>query len=153
MTTYEGEKQRPAGADQRLLKGLGIALLFIVLILWRVLWSLLIQVALGALVMAAALPACRRMEKKMPRSAAASLSLLLLSGIMVVFALIFVPLLLKQVGQLAAMLPDILNELRVKLESVQAFLARQGLPMDGSQKMMLDKIQEMAGTAIPTLMA
>ncbi len=153
MTTYEGEKQRPAGADQRLLKGLGIALLFIVLILWQVLWALLIQVALGALVMAAALPACRRMEKKMPRSVAASLSLLLLSGAIVAFALIFVPLLLKQVGQLAAMLPDILSQLRIKLESVQAFLARQGLPMDGSQKMMLDKIQEMAGTALPTLMS
>jgi predicted PurR-regulated permease PerM len=153
VTAYEGEKHKPAGANQRLLKGLGIALLFIVLILWRVLWALLIQVALGALVMAAALPACRRMEKKMPRSVAASLSLLLLSGTVVAFALLFVPLLLKQVGQLAAMLPDILSQLRVKLESVQAFLARQGLPMDGSQKMMLDKIQEMAGTALPTLMA
>lgn len=153
MTAYEGERHKPAGANQRLIKGLGIALLFIVLILWRVLWALLIQVALGALVMAAALPACRRMEKKMPRSVAASLSLLLLSGTVVAFALLFVPLLLKQVGQLAAMLPDILSQLRVKLESVQAFLARQGLPMDGSQKMMLDKIQEMAGTALPTLMA
>jgi predicted PurR-regulated permease PerM len=153
VTAYEGEKHRSAGANQRLLKGLGIALLFIVLILWRVLWALLIQVALGALVMAAALPACRRMEKKMPRSVAASLSLLLLSGIVVAFALIFVPILLKQLGQLAAMLPDILNQLQVKLESVQAFLARQGLPMDGSQKMMLDKIQEITGTALPTLMA
>ncbi len=153
MTTYEGEKHKPAGANQRILKGLGIALLFIVLILWRVLWALVSQVALGALVMAAALPICRRMEKKLPRTVAASLSLLMLSGIVVAFVLIFVPLLWQQGGQLAAMLPDILNQLRVKLESVQSWLTRQGIPMDGSQKMMLDKVQEMAGTVLPTLMA
>jgi len=153
VTTFEGEKHKPAGANQRLLKGLGIALLFVVLILWRVLWALLGQVALGALVMAAALPICRRIEKKLPRTIAASLSLLLLSGITVAFVLLFVPLLWQQVGQLAAMLPEILGQLRIKLESLQAWLAHQGLPMDGSQKMMLDKVQEMAGTALPTLMA
>ncbi len=152
MTTYEGEKRKPSGADQRFLKGLGIALLFIVLILWRVLWALVGQVALGALVMAAALPICRRMEKKLPRSAAAALSLLLMSGIAVAFVLLFVPLLWQQIGQLAAMLPDVLSQLRTKLESVQAWLTRQGIPMDGSQKMMLDKVQEIAGTALPTLM-
>ncbi len=153
MTTFEGEKRKPAGADQRLLKGLGIALLFIILILWRVLWALVMQVALGALVMAAALPICRRLEKKLPRTVAASLSLLLLSGMAAAFVLLLVPLLWRQGGQLAAMLPDILNQLRGKLESVQAWLISQGIPMDGSQKMVLDKIQEMAGTALPALMA
>ena len=153
MTAYEGERLKPAGANQRILKGLGIALLFIVLILWRVLWALVSQVALGALVMAAALPICRRMEKKLPRTVAASLSLLTLSGIVIAFVLIFVPLLFRQGGQLASMLPDILSRLRGKLESVQEWLVRQGVPMDGSQKMMLDKVQEMAGTVLPTLMA
>ena len=153
MTAYEGERRKPAGANQRILKGLGIALLFIVLILWRVLWALVSQVALGALVMAAALPICRRMEKKLPRTVAASLSLLTLSGIVIAFVLIFVPLLFRQGGQLASMLPDILSRLRGKLESVQEWLVRQGVPMDGSQKMMLDKVQEMAGTVLPTLMA
>ncbi len=153
MTAYEGEKRKASGVNQRIVKGLGIALLFIVLILWRVLWALISQVALGALVMAAALPVCRRIEKKLPRSVAASLSLLILSGIVAAFVLIFVPLLWRQGGQLAAMLPDILGQLRAKLESVQAWLTRQGIPMDGSQKMMLDKLQEMAGTALPTLMS
>jgi predicted PurR-regulated permease PerM len=92
------------------------------------------------------------MEKKLPRSAAAALSLLLMSGIAVAFVLLFVPLLWQQIGQLAAMLPDVLSQLRTKLESVQAWLTRQGIPMDGSQKMMLDKVQEIAGTALPTLM-
>ena len=153
MTTYEGERRKPAGANQRLLKGLGIALLFTVLILWRVLWALVMQVALGALVMAAVLPVCRRLEKKLPRTVAASLSLLLLSGVAVAFVLLFVPLLWQQVVQLAAMLPDILSQVRLRLESVQAWLVSQGLPMDGSQKLMLDKVQEMAGTALPALMA
>ncbi len=154
MTAYEGEKRKPAGANQRLLKGLVIAVVFVVLILWRVLWALLMQVALGALVMAAALPICRRLEKKLPRAVAASLSLLVLSGLAVAFVLVFVPLLWRQGGQLASMLPDILSQLRGKLDLLQAWLSRQGLPMDGgTQKVMLDKMQEMAGTALPTLMA
>ncbi len=153
MTTFEGEKRKAAGANQQLLKGLGIALLLSVLILWRVLWALVGQVALGLLVMAAALPICRRLEKKLPRSIAASLSMLLVSGMAVAFVLLFVPLLWRQTGQLAAMLPDILNQLRAKLETVQEWLARQGIPVDeNTQKMMMDKVQEVAGTLLPTLM-
>ena len=154
MTTFEGEKRKAAGANQQLLKGLGIALLLSVLILWRVLWALIGQIGLGLLVMAAALPICRRIEKKLPRSVAASLSMLLVSGIAVIFVLLFVPLLWRQLGQLAAMLPDILNQLREKLETVQEWLARQGVPMDeNTQKMMMDKVQEVAGTILPTLMS
>ena len=153
MTTYEGEKRKTAGANKQLIKGLAIALLLSVLILWQVLWALVIQIFLGLLVMAAALPICRRVEKKLPRSIAASLSMIVISGIAVAFVLVFVPLLWRQLGQLAAMLPDILNQLRMKLESAQQWLARQGVPMDeGTQKMMMDKVQEVAGTVLPTLM-
>lgn len=154
MTTYEGEKRKAAGANQQLLKGLGIALLLSVLILWQVLWALAAQIFLGLLVMAAALPICRRMEKKMPRSIAASLSMLTVSGIAVVSVLIFVPLLWRQLSQLAAMLPDILNQLRMRLDAVQEWLARQGVPIDeNTQKMMMDKVQEVAGTILPTMMS
>jgi len=153
MTTYEGEKRKAAGASQKLLKGLAIALLLSVLILWQVLWALVIQIFLGLLVMAAALPICRRVEKKLPRSIAASLSMVLLSGIVAAFVLLFVPLLWRQLGQLAAMLPDILNQLRMRLDTVQQWLARQGVPMDeNTQKMMMDKVQEVSGTILPTLM-
>jgi predicted PurR-regulated permease PerM len=123
------------------------------LLLWHVLWMLLIQVTLGALVMAAALPICRRIEKKMTRTLAASLSMLLLSGISVAFALLFVPLLWRQFGQLAALLPGILTDLRGKLDLLQDWVSRQGLPMDeGTQKMLLDKVQSIAGGILPALM-
>ncbi len=153
MTVFEGEGMRPEASKQRLLKGLGIASLFAVLLLWRVLWMLLTQVALGALVMAVALPICRRMEKKLPRTLAASLSMLLLSGLAAAFALLFVPLLWRQFGQLAALLPGILTDLRKKLELLQDWMSRQGLPMDeGTQKMLLDKVQSIAGGILPALM-
>jgi predicted PurR-regulated permease PerM len=126
----------------------------LILILWQAVWALLTQVALGALVAAAVLPLCRRMEKRMSRSAAASLSLVSLTGGIVAFILLFVPLLWRQVGQLASTLPGILTDLRRLLDSFQAWILSQGLPIDvNAQQMVLDKFQEMAGTALPTLMA
>ena len=154
MTTYDGEKSKAAGANQQLLKGLGIALLLSALLLWQVLWALAAQIFLGLLVMAAALPICRRVEKKLPRSIAASLSMMIVSGIAAAFVLLFVPLLWRQLGQLAAMLPDILNQLRVRLEGVQEWLNRQGIPMnEDTQKMMMDKVQEVTGTLLPAIMS
>lgn len=152
MTVYEGEKA--GGMDRRLLKGMLIALVFMILLFWRVLWALLTQVALGALVAAAALPFCRRMEKKLPRTLAASLSMLILSGLLIAFVLLFVPLLWRQIGQLAALLPGILADLRGMLDKLQSLISNQGLPVDvNAQKMVLDKVQEVAGTALPALMA
>ncbi len=153
MTTFEGEKRKPAGANQQLIKGLAIALLLFVLILWKVVWALIVQIAFGLLVMAAALPICRRLEKKLSKGVAASISMLILGGVAAVFILLLVPLLWRQTGQLAGMLPGILMQMRGKLEVAQEWLSRQGVPVNGNtQKVMLDKVQEMAGGILPSLM-
>jgi len=154
MTTFEEEKSNKGGMDRRVLKGLGIGLLFCVLALWKVLFALLWQVALGVLVMAASLPLCRILERRFPRSLASTLSLSALTGVLAIFILLFVPLLWRQSSQLVAMAPGILQGLQDMLSKFQSWLEQQGIPFAGdTQQVMLAKMQEVAGTALPALMA
>ncbi len=154
MTAYGMDKGKPGGMDRRLLKGLGIVSLLCALIAWQLLSQLFWQAALGFMVMAVALPICRLLEKKIPRSWAATLSMLALSGIMAALFLLLMPLIWRQGRQLAQMAPSILQGIRDWLTRLQTWMQNQGIPLNAdAQEMVFDNAQSMVGSALAKLVA
>ena len=104
------ERRTPAAA-WRLPLAIGAGALAAYL-LRQVLAALAVQLGAAALLMAAALPLCRRLEKRMRPTAAAILSLLLLLAGTLLLLLLLLPPIIRQVSQLGAELPGLISRIR-----------------------------------------
>ena len=88
--------ERRQAAAWRLLLAIGAGLLAAYL-LRRALLSIAVQLSAGALMMAAALPLCRRLERRMGPATAAILSLLLLAAGAALLLMTMLPPAVRQV--------------------------------------------------------
>lgn len=106
-----------------------ICVVGIVAVIWlrHVLRALAMQVLAASILMLLALPLCRQLEKRMPVGAAAGLSLLgLLLGVAVA-AMGLIPSVVRQVQQLTASLPALLERLQALLQQVMIGLEARGV--------------------------
>jgi predicted PurR-regulated permease PerM len=97
-------------------------------LLRAVLWRLLLQVLLGALLAYALSPLCKALEKRMPKGLAALCALLALLLGAAAFLLALVPPLVSQARLLAGQAPALAAQLRETLGRLDDRLAALGLP-------------------------
>ena len=121
-------ERRRVGIPGRLLVGAAAALLACVL-LWRVLWALLMQMAAAAALMLLALPLCRVLERRWSSSLAAALSLGTLAAAIIAAVLLLVPPVARQFRQLTEALPAVIAWCQKRLEGLQLWLAERGLSL------------------------
>jgi len=105
------------------------ALAAVLVLFWRVIASLLTQLAAGYLLMALALPICRLLEKRLKPSLAAALSFAALAVLACGAVLLALPPLVKQIKQLGAMLPNLLGSVQGWLDQLQAWLNERGMSL------------------------
>ena len=72
-------------------------------------WQAVVQLFFGMLVALAALPVMKRLEKRFPPGASATLSITSLSALLIASLLLLAPALITQGRQLIAMLPAMYN--------------------------------------------
>ena len=113
-----------------------------------VLWALGVQLAAAALLMLLALPLCRVLEKRMPASAAAALSLLLLGAGAVLALMLLVPPLLRQIRQLAADVPAMIAWAKAQWTAITGWLQSRGLDIAPVREELFTLITGRAGEIV-----
>lgn len=109
-------------------------------LLRRVLFALGIQLGAAALLMLPALPVCRRLESRLPPGMAAALSLLLVAALAAAALLVAVPPVIRQMRQLTAMLPEVMDWIQARLTRAEAWLQNRGLDMGPLREALLSLI-------------
>ena len=112
------------------------------LILWqRTLFSSMIrQLFLGLLVMLAALPLMRRLERRLPSSWAATLAMTGLSAGLGLFFLVLIPPLAGQARQIGTALPGLYRQIGELFRQGEEWLSRNGVALDQQmQETLLEK--------------
>ena len=101
-------------------------------VIWarHILWQTAVLLFLGMLVALAALPVMKKLEKKCSPGAAATLSLAALSLCGLLVLLLLVPALVSQGRELAGMLPELMERIRVLGLRAQEWLGRIGVAPD-----------------------
>ena len=107
----------------------GVAALVIGLLLRRVLWALLVQMAAAAVLMLLALPLCRVLERRCSLTASAALSLGVLAAGVVAGVLLLVPPVMRQFRQLTDALPAVLAWCQKRLQLAQGWLAEREISL------------------------
>ncbi len=92
-----------------------------------VLWALAGQLAAAALLMLLALPLCRVLERRIPPSPAAAVSLLMLGALAVLALMMLFPPLLRQMQQLAADVPAMLAWADARWTGIVGWLQERGI--------------------------
>lgn len=129
--------------------GAGIAL---ALWLTRRIWlTLMTQLLAGYVLMALALPLCRRLEKRLSPGTAALLSFAALTVTAAGILLMLIPPLVNQFRLLMASFPTLLTWLQEALSSGQALLERWGLNLAPVRDELFSAVSRQAGQAVSGL--
>ena len=131
----------------RLILGIAGAALAAIL-LWDVLRAIAMQVLAASLLMLLALPLCRALEKKLPGGWAAVLAL---AGLLVMAAaavLALLPPTIRQVQQLTALLPALMENLQAYLQRLTAWINERGLDLAPLRDGLLAKLSGAAGELV-----
>lgn len=121
---------------------LGAAGLFL---LRRVIAALAVQLGGAGLVMLAALPLCRQLERRMRPGAAAALALALLAIGIALLLMMVCPPLLRQMRQLVEAAPELLGQCRLLWQSAAGWLSARGINMAPVQEELFGQITAGAG--------
>lgn len=120
-------------------------------LLRRVISALALQLGAATLLMAAALPLCRLLEKRLKPGLAAILALLaLLLGAGLTLLLILPPM-LRQVRQLTASVPLLLSQAEALWHTCAAWLQERGIDVAPAQEELFSLLSSRAGTIIAAL--
>lgn len=141
--------ERTYGAAHRwrlILLGAGAAAAAV--LLRDVLRLLTLQVLAAAVMMALALPLCRLLERRLPGGVAAAAALgMVLAGAAAVLVGI-VPAVVKQVQQLAASLPGLLEQAKAMLQRTAAWLEGRGMAASALREGLLGPVTDAAATLL-----
>ncbi len=130
-----------------LLAGGGVA----AYLLRRVLWALAVQLGAAALLMVAALPLCRWLERRLRPGPAAALSLLMLGLAAALLLLTLLPPLVRQMRQLAAEVPGLLGQLKGTWRTAADFLQERGVDVAPVEEEIFTFVSGQAGTVVTAL--
>lgn len=128
--------------------GIALAILF-----RRVLLAVAVQVLAAATLMLLALPLCRALERRMPPTPAAVLSLLSLFVIAAAAIFLGLPPLLRQMQQLTAALPALLGWVQARGLEAAAWLSERGVDIAPLRDQAVGRLTEQAGTLVSRAMA
>lgn len=146
------EGTRIAAHRRRLiLWGAGAALA--AFLLRDVLRALTMQVLAASLLMLLALPLCRQMEKRLPGSVAAILSLAALFLVAAVAIVAVLPPVVQQVQQLTAALPGLVENLRVHLQQLTVWVNERGIDLASLRDGLLERLSGAAGNLVTRAVA
>mgnify|MGYP002543797027 FL=1 len=107
---------------------------------WTLFSSMIRQLFLGLLVMLAALPLMRRLERRLPSSWAATLAMTGLSAGLGLFFLVLIPPLAGQARQIGTALPGLYRQIGDLLRQGEEWLSRNGVALDQQmQETLLEK--------------
>ena len=142
--------ERRQAAAWRLPLSIGAGLLAAYL-LRRALLSIAVQLSAGALLMAAALPLCRRLEKHMGPVPAAILSLLLLGAGAALLLMTMLPPAVRQVRQLTAELPGVVAWAQEAWQRVTRWFSARGLDIAPLQEELFSRLSSGLGAMAASL--
>lgn len=119
---------------------------------WKLLRPAATQLLWGLALAFAAMPVMRRLEKVLPRGAAAACSIALLGGAAALLVGMLVPALVQQARELAEMLPSLFDAAERFGARGREWLLRNGVSLHTDvRRMLLDRGQETLGTAFAAL--
>lgn len=123
-----------------------------VLLYWgrHVLAALATQLAGGYVLMAMALPLCRRLERRLSPGAAAAAAMASLGIAAAGAVMLLIPPLVSQLKQLTATLPGIIRQVEAWLMQGQALLSERGIDLAPLKTEALGAISSRAGTFLST---
>ena len=138
------ERTKPAAHRWRLIFA-GTAAALTVALMWDVIRAIGMQLLAASVLMLLALPLCRHLEKRLPGSVAAVLSLMLLLAIAALLVMLVIPPAIKQVQQLTASLPRLLERLQGTLAALSGWLEGRGLDLSPVRDGLFGQITSAAG--------
>lgn len=116
-----------------------------VVLLRRVLWALLVQILLAAALMLAALPICRALERRLPRSGAAAVSLLMLGAGAGLALILVIPPVARQLQQLSGAAPEVMRWIGEKWRVASGWLIARGIDIAPVRQAVLDQLTSRVG--------
>lgn len=126
----------------------GAAALAAAFLLRGVLAALARQLLAAAVLMLPCLPLCRPLEKRLPGSASALVSLLALALGVAALVLAVLPPMVRQVQQLGMMLPALADNAASGFQQVTSWLETQGINLGPLRDGLLDKAATLAGRIV-----
>ncbi|NLV58140.1 MAG: AI-2E family transporter [Clostridiales bacterium] len=146
---------RNAPIRKRIWQGCLLAALALTAVWARaLLWQAVLQLFFGMLTAMAALPVMRFLEKRLPPSLSASLSMLTISVTFLGALILLVPFVLEQARQLMGMLPLFYGQIIHWMQRGEIWLAENGVQFgDGLKASLLAKGQTLLGDVLPATMA
>lgn len=127
------------------------AAILAVYLLRDVIRALAVQLGAAGLLMLLCLPLCRALERRLPASGAAAVSLLVLllgaGGVV----LVLLPPLLRQLSQLAEALPALISWVQARYGDLQAWMAQRGMNLTTVLDGMIPQIGQKAGAVLSAL--
>ncbi len=131
-----------------------IAVVLAAVLFWqrRLVWQASVQLLYGSLVALAALPLMRLAEKKCKPGLAAALALAGLAAGVLILLGVLSPSLARQGKQLSALLPVAAENAMQIVRSGEAWLSRNGIPVDETLRItLMDRGRELVTTAAPKI--
>lgn len=125
------------------------AALVLLMLLWPVARALLAQLFWGYLLMGAALPLCRLLERRLSPSLAATGAFAVLGLGAGVALLLLIPALARQFEQLSETLPALLGTLNGLFSQMQETLAARGIVLSPMREELFAHLRQMAGQLLP----
>lgn len=122
-----------------------------ILLFRRVLAALAVQLGAGALLMAAALPLCRLLERRLKPGAAALAALLLMAAALLAVLLLLLPPVLDQLRQLAGEVPGLIARLEAMWRTAAGWLRTRGLDVTPVQEELFSQLSSIAADAVAAL--
>lgn len=116
-----------------------------VFLLWDALAAIGVQLLAGYLLMALALPLCRRLEKSMKPSRAAGLALAALGVAAAGLAVLVIPPIAEQFRQLAHDFPALLGWAETQLERIQTAMQQRGMDLAPVREELFAQVSQRAG--------
>lgn len=127
------------------------AAILAVYLLRDVIRALAVQLGAAGLLMLLCLPLCRALERRLPASGAAAVSLLVLllgaGGVV----LVLLPPLLRQLSQLAEALPALISWVQARYGDLQAWMAQRGMNLTTVLDGLIPQIGQKAGAVLSAL--
>ena len=123
------------------------------LLLRDVLWALALQLAAALVLMLLALPLCHVLERRMPPSAAAALSLALLGTMAGAALALVIPPVWRQLQQLTAALPELLSWVQAQWSRLSGWLSARGMDLTPVQSELFGQLGSRVGGLLSGVMA
>lgn len=131
----------------------GVLALAAGILLRHVLRALAMQVLAAAVLMLLALPLCRHLEKRLPGSAAAALSLAMLLALTALAVMLLLPPVMGQVESLASSLPALAENLKAHLLRFTAWLEERGMDLSAARDTFFGRLTDAAGGLVTRVMS